>query len=224
MPDNRFIDEEKLEYYRDRRNTILRGLSSGVDRSKEPAKSGVVVLFPVFVLGLVIYWLAGVLDNIPLLLEVPITGLYTVDMILQMLTVLVMASLATAVTGQLVTTERGFRVEKALDRTAEKIPVLGTVYRISKVTADTVVKGPEELREPVKLDFNGVRLNAFRTGNTTIDGRKILVLPTAPNVTSGLVLEVDPERYGEPGEDTEEILTRIFSAGFGHSKNGEKDS
>lgn len=39
-------------------------------------------------------------------------------------------------------------------------------------------------------------------------------MPTAPNITTGFVMEVDPEDIEETGEKVEEALTRVLSAGF----------
>ena len=58
-------------------------------------------------------------------------------------------------------------------------------------------------------------MTAFKTGNTTADGREILFLPTAPNITTGFVIEVEPDRYTEIDDNVEDALTRLISAGFG---------
>ena len=58
-------------------------------------------------------------------------------------------------------------------------------------------------------------MTAFKTGREAPDGRKLLFLPTAPNITSGFVIEVDEEDIIETDENVEEALTRILSAGFG---------
>jgi uncharacterized membrane protein len=45
----------------------------------------------------------------------------------------------------------------------------------------------------------------------------VLFLPTAPNITTGFVIEVEPEVYTETDERVEDALTRILSAGFGET-------
>jgi hypothetical protein len=45
----------------------------------------------------------------------------------------------------------------------------------------------------------------------------VLFLPTAPNITTGFVLEVEPDRYYEIDDSVEDALTRLLSAGFGES-------
>ena len=54
----------------------------------------------------------------------------------------------------------------------------------------------------------------FRSGAV---GKIVLFPPTAPNITTGYVMEVDPERIEETGERVEEALTRVLSAGFAES-------
>jgi len=62
-----------------------------------------------------------------------------------------------------------------------------------------------------------MRMTAFKTGKTTDDGRIVLFLPTAPNITTGFVIEIEPEDVTEVDERVEEALMRILSAGFGDS-------
>jgi len=62
-----------------------------------------------------------------------------------------------------------------------------------------------------------MRMTAFKTGKSTDDGRDVLFLPTAPNITTGFVVEVDPDAYREIDETVEDSLTRILSAGFGEN-------
>jgi uncharacterized membrane protein len=60
-----------------------------------------------------------------------------------------------------------------------------------------------------------MRMTAFKTGKSTDDGREVLFLPTAPNITTGYVIEVESDEYVETNESVEDALTRILSAGFG---------
>jgi len=84
------------------------------------------------------------------------------------------------------------------------------------MAVETAVGSTDELQAPVKLEtWDGLRMTAFKTGKTTSDGRELLFLPTAPNITTGFVVEVDPDRYEETGESVEDALTRVLSAGFG---------
>jgi uncharacterized membrane protein len=66
-----------------------------------------------------------------------------------------------------------------------------------------------------------MRMTAFKTGKRTADGREVLFMPTAPNITTGFVLEVEPERIEPTDERVEEALTRVLSAGFAEQAGTE---
>jgi uncharacterized membrane protein len=63
-------------------------------------------------------------------------------------------------------------------------------------------------------------MTAFKTGKRTKDGREVLFMPTAPNITTGFVMEVESEDITETDERVEEALTRILSAGFAEEDHG----
>ena len=91
------------------------------------------------------------------------------------------------------------------------------------MAVETAVSGADELQTPVKLEvWDGLRMTAFKTGQRTEDGRDVLFLPTAPNITTGFVIEVDPEEYEETDERVEDALTRILSAGFGDAEENRQ--
>ena len=144
-----------------------------------------------------------------------LTNIYLVDQALKLGILIVAGAIFVGMTGRIVRTNGGFRAEKTMDKVFTSIPVIGSIYRITKVTADTVTGSSKELRKPVKLSINDMRVTAFKTGNVTKDGRPILFLPTAPNITTGIVLEANPEDIINSDESSEEALTRVLSAGFG---------
>jgi uncharacterized membrane protein len=113
-------------------------------------------------------------------------------------------------------TALGSLLERALDDLMNRLPGLRVVYNASKMAVETALGGTDSLQAPVKLEtWDGLRMTAFKTGKTTADGKEILFLPTAPNITTGFVIEVEPERFDEVDESVEDALTRILSAGFG---------
>jgi uncharacterized membrane protein len=122
--------------------------------------------------------------------------------------------------GYLMRTALGDLVERFLDNVMNRVPLLRVVYNASKMAVETALSGTDELQEPVKLEpWNGMRMTAFKTGKSTEDGRDVVFMPTAPNITTGFVLEVDPEDYEETDERVEDALTRILSAGFGENQD-----
>ncbi len=100
-----------------------------------------------------------------------------------------------------------------------RVPLIRVLYNASKLAVETAVSGTDDLQKPVKVEpWNGMRMTAFKTGKVTDDGRVVLFMPTAPNITTGFVMEVEPEDITETGETVEEALTRVLSAGFGEQE------
>jgi uncharacterized membrane protein len=181
---------------------------------KRDFTSGFIVLFPLLVSLYIVSWLYRQLaKNAPLPIPYPP---------LRVAVTLVIFVLLVFAMGYLMRTAFGDVVEAALDDAMNQIPGLRVVYNASKMAAETAVRGTEELQQPVKLEtWNGMRMTAFKTGKSTDDGRDILFLPTAPNITTGFVIEVRPERYEKTGESVEDALTRILSAGFGDNQESQ---
>ncbi|SDX96674.1 DUF502 domain-containing protein [Halopenitus persicus] len=181
--------------------------------------SGLIVLVPLIVLLLVIGWIYRHIASIPLIstlepdwLFEPILPLYRVVIALVVFTTLVLA------VGYFMRTTLGRIVEARIDDSINHIPALRVVYNASKLAVETALSGTEDLQNPVHLEtWEGIRMTAFKTGKKTRDGKLVLFMPTAPNITSGYVIEVEPERVTDTGESVEEAMTRILSAGFAES-------
>jgi uncharacterized membrane protein len=178
---------------------------------KRDFASGFIVLFPLLVSLYIVSWLYRKLaNNAPL--PIPYPPLRVV------LTLVIFVLLVFAM-GYLMRTAFGDLVEGTIDDAMNQIPGLRVVYNASKMAAETAVRGTDDLQQPVKLEpWDGMRMTAFKTGKRTEDGRDLVFLPTAPNITTGFVMEVQPERYETIDESVEDALTRILSAGFGDSE------
>jgi uncharacterized membrane protein len=174
---------------------------------KRDFASGLVVLVPVLVVAFVLVWLYNHLAGIPIPVDSPPLRVA--------LTLVVFVLLVFAI-GYMMRTTAGSLFENVLDDVMNSLPGLRVVYNASKMAVDTALGGTDELQSPVKLEtWDGLRMTAFKTGKRTEDGRDVLFLPTAPNITTGFVIEVEPEQYIETEERVEDALTRILSAGFG---------
>ena len=183
---------------------------------KRDIASGLIVLVPLLVTAYVVAFIYQAIANLPFL-EATLGGLPVVVRVL--LTLLLFGLLVLAV-GYLMRTTVGDILEEVLDGAMNRLPGLRVVYNASKMAVETAVSGPDELQKPVKLEtWNGMRMTAFKTGKTTDDGRDVLFLPTAPNITTGYVVEVEPDAYTEIDETVEDSLTRILSAGFGENED-----
>jgi len=182
---------------------------------KRDIASGLIVLVPLLVTAYVVAFIYQSIANLPLLQN----ALENQPVIVRVFVTLVLFALLVLSVGYLMRTTVGDLLEETLDGVMNRLPGLRVVYNASKMAVETAVSGPDDLQTPVKLEtWNGMRMTAFKTGKSTDDGRDVLFLPTAPNITTGFVVEVEPERYAEMDENVEDALTRILSAGFGESQ------
>jgi len=183
---------------------------------KRDIASGLIVLVPLLVTAYVVAFIYQAIANLPFL-EATLGGL---PVVVRVLLTLVLFGLLVLAVGYLMRTTVGDILEEVLDGAMNRLPGLRVVYNASKMAVETAVSGPEELQTPVKIEtWNGMRMTAFKTGKTTDDGRDVLFLPTAPNITTGYVVEVEPDAYTEVDETVEDSLTRILSAGFGENED-----
>ncbi|MEF8852857.1 MAG: DUF502 domain-containing protein [Haloarculaceae archaeon] len=190
---------------------------------KRDFASGLIILVPLLVTAYIIIWLYTALAAVPL----PITDVtvavgsnsYDLSTPLRVSLTLVIFVLLVFSLGYLMRTAFGDFIESTLDGAMNQLPGLRVVYNASKMAVETVVSGTDELQAPVKLEtWDGLRMTAFKTGKKTEDGRDVIFLPTAPNITTGFVIEVEPDAYEETDERVEDALTRVLSAGFGETE------
>jgi uncharacterized membrane protein len=188
---------------------------------KRDAASGLVVIVPLLVIAFVLSWLSSRVAGLPLVRSItvettPIPPAYAeLIPVVRVLVALVVFALLVLSVGYLMRTTVGEVVEGAIDGLFNRVPVLRVVYNASKLAVETAVTGTDELQAPVRVEmWNEARVTAFKTGKVTDDGRLVLFMPTAPNITTGFVVEVAPENVIETDETVEEALTRILSAGF----------
>jgi len=190
---------------------------------KRDFASGLIVLVPVIVTIYVVTWLYGIVVSVTpsSVVEADVLrglGLGDATQLVNVTITMVVFVVFVFAIGYLMRTTVGSAAENVLDGVANRLPGLRVVYNASKMAAETALGGADSLQEPVKLEtWNGLRMTAFRTGKTTGDGREVLFLPTAPNITTGFVIEVEPDRISELDETVEDALTRILSAGFGEN-------
>ena len=180
---------------------------------KRDFASGLIVLFPLLVTVFVLTWLYNRIK------QVPLQGVVESEPLQVLLTIVVFILVVFAI-GYLMRTAVGSLLEAGLDDLMNHLPGLRVIYNASKMAVETAVGGTDELQAPVKVEtWDGMRMTAFKTGQIASDGRELLFLPTAPNITTGFVIEVEPNEYEELDESVEDALTRVLSAGFGESND-----
>lgn len=189
---------------------------------KRNVVSGVVFLTPVAVSAYVVYWIYQRVAGIPGIRYLRVTDSPAVNELIQVGFAVAVIAVVLAVVGYVVRTAVGDLVKDELDRLAGQIPVVRVVYNATKMGVETIMgSSAEEFDRPVKIEVAGLRITGFKTGNTTEDGREVVFFPTSPNITSGYVVDVEPERLERTDETTEEALTRVLSAGFGMESDGD---
>jgi uncharacterized membrane protein len=177
--------------------------------------SGLVILVPILVILIVLNWLYSQVADLPVVRTLP--PHYGVPVAIVVFVMLVLS------VGYLMRTTAGRLFESGLDSAMNRVPLIRVLYNASKLAVETALTGTEDLQKPVKLEtWPGIAMTAFKTGQTTADGKEVLFMPTAPNITTGFVIEVAPERIEETGETVEEALTRILSAGFAEEEHAKK--
>jgi len=156
--------------------------------------------------------LQGVIDNEPTRVAIA--------HVLRLAISLTVFVLVTIGIGTLTRTTVGDLFARGVDGVANRLPGLRVVYNASKIAAETTIGEEQALQEPVRVkSWDGKELPAFKTGHTTSDGRTVLFIPTAPNISSGFVVEAEDDRIIETDERVEEVLARVLSGGFGESKH-----
>lgn len=182
---------------------------------KRDFASGLIVLSPILVTILVMFWLYGQIADLPIVRQVP--GPFGVLIALGVFIMLVFSI------GYLMRTTAGRLVEAQLDTAMNRVPLIRVLYNASKLAVETAVSGTDDLQQPVRLEtWNGIHMTAFQTGKQAHSGKEVLFLPTAPNITTGFVIEVDSDRIEPTGETVEQALTRILSAGFAEEETVER--
>ncbi|WP_049969147.1 DUF502 domain-containing protein [Haladaptatus cibarius] len=190
---------------------------------KRDAGSGLIVLAPLLVTAYIVAWMFLKIAGLPFLVDISdytvIEGILTIPgSLIRVGIVLTVFSMLVLSMGYLMRTTVGGIVENAIDGAMNQLPGLRIVYNASKMAAETALSDTNQLQKPVKIEtWEGMRMTAFKTGKKTDDGRELLFLPTAPNITTGFVVEVDPDQFTETDESVEDALTRVLSAGFGEN-------
>lgn len=180
---------------------------------KRDLASGLIILVPVLVSLYAVSWLFLFIAGLPLVGVIE-------DPLLRVVTTLVVFAAAVVLAGIAMRTAAGALVTARLADVINRVPGLRVVYNASQFAVETAVSGDAELRQPVRVrTWNGVYMTAFKTGKRTDDGKLQLFMPTAPNVTSGYVIEVEPEAAIPTDESVEEAMTRLLSGGFGDRRD-----
>ncbi|MFP4632798.1 MAG: DUF502 domain-containing protein [Halobacteriales archaeon] len=190
-------------------------------RIKSNLLGGLIVIAPLAVTAYVLLWIYGVVVDLPGTDVLRVTDSGVVNDLIQFSVSAVVLVVGLVAAGYAFRTASGAFVKKQIDDWARRVPFVGFVYNATQMAVEAMSMGRDEFDRPVKLDYAGVRFTGFKTGGRTDGGHEVIFVPTAPNITSGFVVEVEPERLKDSDESTEEALTRILSAGFASKDDDE---
>lgn len=170
---------------------------------------GLVTLTPLLLIAGVVWWLYSRLST-----ALPFG--FPSSPILQVALTLVVFSTLVLSLGYLMRTAIGLFFDQVVHDVVNRVPGIRVLYNTVKLTLRTLLTGSGSTWNPIKIDvWGGHRMAAFETGNETPDGKAIVFIPGAPEITSGFVAEVDPEVISETDDTLLEVLVRLLSCGFG---------
>lgn len=188
---------------------------------KRDVLSGIIALLPVVLVIYAVYWVLGNLALVPL--DVAATGNPLLDTLLKGVIVLALILFVLLLVGRSTRTLVGKEVEDWFDRQINRIPAVRALYNASKVALEMALSEEREYEMPVRIHFTeSMAVSGFKTGTTVVEGRETVFVPTSPNITSGLILYVEPEKVEKVDQPTEEVLAHVLSAGF--LKPGEEET
>ncbi|WP_150046298.1 MULTISPECIES: DUF502 domain-containing protein [Methylomonas] len=117
-----------------------------------------------------------------------------------------------------------FSIIAAFEKLVERIPLLSTIYRVTKKLVH-MIAGHElqEPREVVYIEYpkEGVWVPAYVTNR--IQDRYILFVPTSPNPTSGFAVIVHESKVIRSEMSIEQVTSFIISVGADFEKPSEVD-
>jgi uncharacterized membrane protein len=124
--------------------------------------------------------------------------------------------------GRTINRRRHSLVITLIDLSVEKVPLLNTVYRITKKVVDMFRTKPgENHREIVYIEYpkDGVWLPAYVTNRE--GDRYVLYVPTSPNPTNGFTVIVHESKVVKSKLSIADVTSFIISAGADFPKAEE---
>lgn len=180
---------------------------------KRDLLSGAVAVVPVFLVIYIVYWIVLQLSGIPLPFVLS-TGDPGIDVLLRAVLVALAVLLVLIVMGRFTRTLIGSRTEHWLDRQMNRIPAVRMVYNASKVALEMALN-EAQYKRPVRVKLtDDLSVTGFKTGTGVVEGRESVFVPTSPNITTGLILYVEPGMLVDVDESVEDVLSHVLSAGF----------
>lgn len=112
-----------------------------------------------------------------------------------------------------------FSIIAAFEQLIERIPLLSTIYRVTKKLVNMIAGHQlQEPREVVYVEYpkEGIWVPAYVTNKT--DDRYVLFVPTSPNPTSGFAIIVHESKVIRSEMSIEQVTSFIISVGADFEK------
>lgn len=109
-----------------------------------------------------------------------------------------------------------------IDSLIERIPVLSTIYRVTKKLVNMIAGHQlQQPREVVYVEYpkEGIWVPAYVTNKT--EDRYVLFIPTSPNPTSGFAVIVHESKVIKSEMSIEQVTSFIISIGADYEKVSE---
>ena len=195
--------------------TFARGARALAAHVRKFVIRGTLALIPIAIPVFAIYLLYGFIDRrlivlVDRTLHIRFPGLGIVLLLVTLYLV-----------GLIVSNVFGRSLLRGLERLTERIPIIGTAYRLGKQLSGTLSLPEKQMfRRPVLVPYvaKGMWQVGFVTGSVTTEGTgEVLVkvyVPTPPNPASGFVYFVKEVDVRDPGWSVEEAMQCIMSGGL----------
>ncbi|MDD1610264.1 MAG: DUF502 domain-containing protein [Methylococcaceae bacterium] len=124
--------------------------------------------------------------------------------------------------GHTIAQKGGSWVIKTFDFVIDRIPLLNTIYRVTKKVINMFLSHDQAIaKEVVYVEYpkEGVWVPAYVTNRQ--DNKYILFIPTSPNPTSGFTVIVDKSKVIKSTMDIEQATSFIVSVGVDFDKASE---
>lgn len=124
--------------------------------------------------------------------------------------------------GRTIAQKGGSWIIRTFDFIIDKIPLLNTIYRVTKKVINMFLSHDQAIaKEVVYVEYpkEGVWVPAYVTNRQ--DNKYILFVPTSPNPTSGFTVIVDKSKVIKSTMDIEQATSFIVSVGVDFDKAAE---
>ncbi len=186
--------------------------------------TGILTLLPIYITYLLIRFIVGIAPDIPYLKTIPF---FSNNEVLASIIEFLVALLVIIFIGLVVSNVVGKRLFALFESIMEKLPLINTIYTLSRQIMRTLtMPGKGNFKQVVLIEYprKGLWTLAFVTAYSKSQSGEQYVhvfLPTTPNPTSGFMLFVKEKDVRPSGLSIEEGLKTLISGGMISSEKNQ---